>query len=128
MSIRSISAVTFAVSDMARSVAFYLDLGFEIADGGPEAAFTSFEAGSSFVNLIAKKDYEGSWWGRAIFWVDDVDGQYRTLVAAKLEPDEPKDAPWGERFFHVTDPDGHELSFAEPLPPRSGAEESRGLH
>jgi len=28
----------------------------------------------------------------------------------------PKDAPWGERFFHVTDPDGHEISFAEPLP------------
>jgi uncharacterized glyoxalase superfamily protein PhnB len=22
---------------------------------------------------------------------------------------------WGERFFHVTDPDGHELSFAWPL-------------
>jgi len=28
----------------------------------------------------------------------------------------PRDAAWGERFFHVTDPDGHELSFAEPLP------------
>jgi hypothetical protein len=21
----------------------------------------------------------------------------------------------GERFFHITDPDGHELSFARPL-------------
>jgi uncharacterized glyoxalase superfamily protein PhnB len=27
----------------------------------------------------------------------------------------PSDAPWGERYFHVTDPDGHELSFARPL-------------
>ena len=44
------------------------------------------------------------------------------LVAAELEPDEPKDAPWGERFFHVTGPDGHELSFAQPLPPRSVVE------
>jgi hypothetical protein len=27
-----------------------------------------------------------------------------------------QDASWGERFFHVTDPDGHQLSFAEVLP------------
>jgi uncharacterized glyoxalase superfamily protein PhnB len=27
----------------------------------------------------------------------------------------PRDAQWGERFFHVTDPDGHEISFAWPL-------------
>ncbi|MHC4164482.1 MAG: VOC family protein, partial [Planctomycetota bacterium] len=27
----------------------------------------------------------------------------------------PADAEWGERYFHITDPDGHELSFARPL-------------
>ena len=27
----------------------------------------------------------------------------------------PRDAEWGERYFHLTDPDGHELSFARPL-------------
>jgi hypothetical protein len=27
----------------------------------------------------------------------------------------PRDAEWGERFFHLMDPDGHELSFARPL-------------
>ena len=26
----------------------------------------------------------------------------------------PRDAEWGERFFHITDPDGHQLSFAWP--------------
>ena len=26
-----------------------------------------------------------------------------------------RDAEWGERFFHLTDPDGHELSFAWPM-------------
>ena len=25
------------------------------------------------------------------------------------------DAPWGERFLHISDPDGHELSFAALL-------------
>ena len=27
----------------------------------------------------------------------------------------PRDAEWGERYFHITDPDGHELSFARPV-------------
>jgi len=27
----------------------------------------------------------------------------------------PADAPWGERYFHILDPDGHELSFARRL-------------
>ena len=38
------------------------------------------------------------------------------LVAAGIQPQAPpRDAEWGERFFHVTDPDGHEISFAWPL-------------
>jgi uncharacterized glyoxalase superfamily protein PhnB len=33
-----------------------------------------------------------------------------------IHPDTtPQDAAWGERFFHLTDPDGHELSFARLL-------------
>jgi len=32
----------------------------------------------------------------------------------------PHDGEWGERFFHLIDPDGHELSFARPLLPASG--------
>jgi uncharacterized glyoxalase superfamily protein PhnB len=46
----------------------------------------------------------------------DVDALYRRVLALKLCPDtSPQDAPWGERFFHLSDPDGHELSFARPL-------------
>jgi uncharacterized glyoxalase superfamily protein PhnB len=41
---------------------------------------------------------------------------YRKALAAGLTPEfEPADAPWGERYFHIVDPDGHELSFAKPL-------------
>jgi uncharacterized glyoxalase superfamily protein PhnB len=29
--------------------------------------------------------------------------------------DSPQDASWGERYFHMADPDGHELSFARPF-------------
>jgi catechol 2,3-dioxygenase-like lactoylglutathione lyase family enzyme len=117
--IQCISAVTFAVSDMARSLEFYKKLGFELLYGGHEAAFSSLKAGEAFVNLIVQARYDAGWWGRAIFRVDDVDAHYRALRELGLELESPRDAPWGERFFHVTDPDGHELSFAELLPARA---------
>ena len=113
--IEKISAVTLAVSDMARSVDFYKKLGFRVAHGGAQDSFVSFNAGSSFVNLIVKTDHDGKWWGRAIFRIDDADAWYRAQMESGLAPDRPRDAPWGERFFHITDPDGHELSFAQLL-------------
>jgi len=116
--IRHISAVTFAVRDMARSIEFYRKLGFELRYGGDRAAFSSMKAGEAFVNLVASPGYERRWWGRAIFRVDDVDAHYRRLQAQGLMVDLPQEATWGERFFHVIDPDGHELSFAELLPGR----------
>jgi catechol 2,3-dioxygenase-like lactoylglutathione lyase family enzyme len=114
--IRHISAVTLAVNDMARSVEFYRTLGFELLYGGESATFSSLRAGEAFVNLVSSRGYEHRWWGRAIFRVDKVDVHYRKLQAQGLTVESPRDAPWGERFFHVTDPDGHELSFAELLP------------
>jgi catechol 2,3-dioxygenase-like lactoylglutathione lyase family enzyme len=116
--IQHISAVTFAVRDMARSVEFYKKLGFELLYGGEHAAFSSLKAGEALVNLSADPRYGYLWWGRAIFRVDDVDAHYWTLQAQGPLPEAPRDASWGERFFHIHDPDGHELSFAELLPKR----------
>jgi catechol 2,3-dioxygenase-like lactoylglutathione lyase family enzyme len=115
--LKSVSAITLATHDMARSVAFYMALGFELKFGGPQASFTSFHAGSGHLNLTAAPAGQAwSWWGRAIFYVDDVDAQHARALAAGLSPaSAPRDAPWGERFFHIVDPDGHELSFARPL-------------
>jgi catechol 2,3-dioxygenase-like lactoylglutathione lyase family enzyme len=115
--IESISAVTLATHDMQRAVRFYSMLGFQILYGGEKAAFTSFRAGPNFLNLIAQPaERQWSWWGRVIFYESDLDGFYARLVAAGCPPDTaPRDAEWGERFFHLTDPDGHELSFAWPL-------------
>ena len=51
-----------------------------------------------------------------MFWVDDVDHFYELALSAGLRPSgEPRDAEWGERYFHISDPDGHEISFAKPL-------------
>ena len=76
------------------------------------AAFSSRKARGAFVNLSASPGYEHRWWGRAIFRVDDVDAQYRALQVQGLVLESPRNAPWGECFFHLSDPDGPELSFA----------------
>lgn len=112
----TLSAVTLATRDMARAVRFYEALGFPLKYGGPSETFTSFEFGGTFLNLIADERAPAAWWGRVIVYVSDVDGIYRKALAAGLEPEfAPLDAPWGERYFHVVDPDGHEISFARPL-------------
>jgi catechol 2,3-dioxygenase-like lactoylglutathione lyase family enzyme len=114
--IESLSAITLATGDMARAVPFYEALGFPISFGGPQEAFTSFAFGGTYLNLIVDARAPVAWWGRVIIYVSDVDALYHKALAAGLKPQfAPADAPWGERYFHITDPDGHELSFAKPL-------------
>jgi catechol 2,3-dioxygenase-like lactoylglutathione lyase family enzyme len=116
--IESISAITLATHDMARAVRFYGALGFDLARGGEASDFTTFCAGPGYLNLIVQgDDKRWSWWGRIIFHVEDVDAVFDRARAAGFQPSTtPRDAEWGERYFHLTDPDGHELSFARPLP------------
>ncbi|MDP8924143.1 MAG: VOC family protein [Chloroflexota bacterium] len=102
---------------MARAVRFYRSLGFVLHYGGEGAQLTSFSVGGGYLNLIAESaDCQWSWWGRVIFHVADVDALHARAIDAGLRPAAPpRDAEWGERYFHLTDPDGHELSFARPL-------------
>jgi len=114
--------VTLLTDDMVAAVAFYQALGFRLLYGGPEAPFTSFGVGAGYLNLQLGRSPGRALWGRAIFWVDDVDAMYRRAVAAGFQPEaSPADAPWGERYFQILDPSGHELSFARPLAGEGGA-------
>jgi catechol 2,3-dioxygenase-like lactoylglutathione lyase family enzyme len=119
MAIRGISAVTFAVRDIGRSIEFYEKLGFVVSYGSPGAAFATMRAEEAYVNLVLKTEYEERWWGRTIFRVNHADEEYARAMAAGLEAEPPRDAPWGERYFHVRDPDGHELSFAQIIQQQS---------
>jgi catechol 2,3-dioxygenase-like lactoylglutathione lyase family enzyme len=116
--IERISAITLATADMPRAVDFYQRLGFTILHGGADGEFTSFRVGDGYLNLALRPGYvAGTPWGRTIFYVSDVDALYATAIAAGLAPAAPpRDAEWHERYFHILDPDGHELSFARPLP------------
>ena len=104
LAITGISAVSLATHDMAHAVRFYRSLGFALRYGGESASFTSFSAGAGYLNLMAQPaERQWSWWGRVILG---------------LRPHSPpRDAPWGERYFHLTDTDGHEVSFAKPIQP-----------
>ena len=77
--IEGISAVTLGTHEMPRAVRFYRTLGFEVLDGGEDSSFTSFRAGTSYLNLITQPtERRWSWWGRVIFYVADVHSQRDT--------------------------------------------------
>ena len=124
MKVTKISAVTLLISDMKKSVDFYSKIpNFKIVYGGPDNQFTSFlidDTAKSYLNLKLNKTHSVDF-GRIIFYVDDVDKFFSYMqndetisVLGKLES-KPQDATWGERFFHVLDPDGNRLSFATPI-------------
>ena len=122
ISVERVSAVTLRVSDMKASVRFYRDvLGMELDYGGEGAGFSSLrprDAASAILNLEQGQAVRR--WGRLIFHVADVDAVWRQLTELRFEPERPRDASWGERYFHLADPDGHELSFARPIPTALG--------
>ena len=124
MKVTKISAVTLLISDMKKSVEFYSKIpNFKIVYGCPDSQFTSFlidDMSKSYLNLKLKKTHSTDF-GRIIFYVDDVDKIFTYMQndetisgLGKLES-KPQDATWGERFFHVLDPDGYKLSFATPI-------------
>ena len=124
MKVTKISAVTLPISDMKKSVEFYSKIpNFKVVYGGSDNQFTSFlidDAAKSYLNLKLNETRLPNF-GRIIFYVDDVDELFAYMendeiisVLGKLES-KPEDAVWGERFFHMLDPDGYKLSFATPI-------------
>ena len=124
MKVSKISAVTLLVSDMKRSVEFYSEIpNFKVVYGGPDAQFTSFlidDTAKSYLNLKLNETYSTNF-GRIIFYTDDVDELFAYMQNDKIVSglgrfeSKPQDATWGERFFHMLDPDGYKMSFATPI-------------
>ena len=117
VNIEKISAVTLKVASMTNSVRFYRDvLGMEIIYGGEDQYFSSFRTKDGKVPIINLEQAPPEVrWGRLIFYVADVDAIWAYLREKGFHPETPQDAPWRERYFHMPDPDGHELSFARPI-------------
>jgi len=102
---------------MRASVQFYRDvLGMEVLYGGEDAPFSSLRANDGSAAILnLEQGHSVTGWGRMIFYVADVDAFWEHLRGKGFNPERPRDASWGERYFHMPDPDGHELSFARPI-------------
>ena len=129
-----ISAVTLIINNMEKSCNFYSQIpGFKLAYGGSSKdTFTTFEIGEEipkvYLNLElnttptnTNSEHDGKHFGRIIFHTEDVDKLYSYMKSnhnisniISFE-NEPKNAPWGERYFHIREPDGYQLSFAMPI-------------
>ena len=126
-----ISAVTLLIKNMKTSCRFYSQIpGFKLVYGGSSNdTFTTFEIGEhipkDYINLelydTTTNDYARKHFGRIIFHTEDVDKLYSYMksnsnVSSIISfEDEPRDASWGERYFHIREPDGYLLSFAMPI-------------
>lgn len=126
-----ISAVTLLIKNMKTSCCFYSQIpGFKLVYGGSsDDTFTTFEIGEQnpkdYLNLelydTTTNNYARKHFGRIIFHTEDVDKLYLYMKSNSnfsniiSFEDEPRDASWGERYFHIREPDGYQLSFAMPI-------------
>ena len=131
MNVYKISAVTLLVKDMQRSCNFYSKIpGFKLVYGGShDEPFTTYEIGKNsnvYLNLEQYKltniqDRYVKNDAKIILYTEDVDKLYtyfkndQNISKLISFENEPIDASWGERYFHIRDPDGHLLSFAKTI-------------
>ena len=101
--------MTFPVTDIARSVAFYKRLGFNQIVAAPHyARFECRPGGPSFsVDLVEAVDQCGI---LVYFECEDVDARVAQLKERGIgfEAD-PTDQPWLWREAYLRDPDGHRI-------------------
>ena len=122
--------VAIIVEDMARSLAFYRELGFDLpADaGGQPHVEASLPGGLRFAwdSAATIRSIDPSWTppaggqriGLAFLCDDpaDVDATHARLIAAGHRSHlEPWDAFWGQRYAVVLDPDGNPVDLFAPL-------------
>ncbi|MBA3749686.1 MAG: VOC family protein [Nitrosopumilus sp.] len=130
MKLLGISAVTLLIKDMNKSCRFYSTVpGFTVSYSSDR--FTTFTLNQNTdkkihlnLELELNNNIDGNQvkdFGRIIFHTDNVDDLYSYLKSDVIISNlitietEPKDALWGERYFHIRDPDGYQISFAEPI-------------
>jgi catechol 2,3-dioxygenase-like lactoylglutathione lyase family enzyme len=123
--------VGIVVADMAGSLAFYRRLGFDVpasADseghveaplpGGLRVAWDTVETMQSFTpDWTAPTGSSRIGLAFACDGPADVDATYADLVAAGYHGHlEPWDAPWGQRYASILDPDGNAIDLFASLP------------
>jgi catechol 2,3-dioxygenase-like lactoylglutathione lyase family enzyme len=119
-----LNAIGIAVSDMARSIAFYRAIGLDVPETPDEGHIDSFlpngvrfmldseEVMRSFMPEWQREN--GNQLGIALECASpaEVDEVYARVIAAGFEGEmEPWDAFWGQRYAILVDPDGVQVSL-----------------
>ncbi len=103
---RIVTKIIFPTADLARSVAFYRGLGFEVEQFDASYAWVSHR-GDEVLHLSAADGLDPAA-NRAAgyFHVQDADAWHRAWTASAVAGLGPiVDQPWGMREFEVRDPD-----------------------
>ncbi|WP_203856650.1 VOC family protein [Plantactinospora mayteni] len=129
-----LDAFGLVVADMARSLAFYRKLGLDIpasADAEPHVEF-ALPGGLRLMwdTIEMVRSFEPDWSppggsqvSLAFRCADpaEVDSVYAEMTAAGHRTHlKPWDAPWGQRYAVLLDPDGNSVDLYAPLEPAAG--------
>jgi catechol 2,3-dioxygenase-like lactoylglutathione lyase family enzyme len=125
-----LEAVGIIVDDMARSLAFYRELGIDLPPGADEQPHTDATLAGGlhlmFDTVETIRSFDPEWQPppeglhrlELAFRVDspaDVDSTYEKLTSLGYHGHkEPWDAFWGQRYAIVHDPDGNTVSLFSP--------------
>ena len=122
-----IAAVAVSATDMSRAVAFYELLGFRFPPPEPDTEHIEAEAGIRLMidtaalleQLHGEAPRPGTHAAFALRYDSpaEVDRTVaRVEQAGRAVVLEPFDAPWGQRYATVADPDGYRVDLFSPLP------------
>ncbi|TQM03880.1 VOC family protein [Pseudonocardia kunmingensis] len=125
-----LDAVGVVVADMAKALAFYRALGLAVPDGAEDQPHAEVPLGGGMRLMFDTEETVRSFYpeweavpgagriGLAVALPDAraVDAAYAELTAAGHHGElAPFDAPWGQRYACVHDPDGNGVDLYAPL-------------
>ncbi|QYN31776.1 VOC family protein [Pseudonocardia sp. DSM 110487] len=125
-----LDAIGIVAADLAKSLAFYRALGLAVPDGAENEPHVEVQLGGGmrlmFDTEETVRSFHPSWSpavgagriGLAVSLPDAaaVDAMYAKLTAAGHHGElEPFDAPWGQRYASMNDPDGNGVDLYAPL-------------
>jgi uncharacterized glyoxalase superfamily protein PhnB len=109
-------APSLPVADVAAAAVYYRDkLGFTIRPVMPDSAdyWVIAERGPVEIHLVPK-----DWPSGFLILIDNVDQMVAELMARGAQCESgPENQQYDMRNFTVSDPDGHQILFWQPLPP-----------
>jgi uncharacterized glyoxalase superfamily protein PhnB len=122
-----IAAVAVSATDLARAVAFYELLGFGFPPLGSETQHIEAEGAvrlmiddaAFLTELHGERPAPGNTAGFAVLFDDPAEVDTvatRVAEAGQTVVTPPYDAPWGQRYATVADPDGYRVDLFALLP------------